>query len=186
PLALLPEPRMLYVGRLVYYKGLEVLLEALTRTAGGCAIVGEGSLEDALRGRIAARGLGDRVALLGRRAGDEVRALYQNCDIFVLPSTARTEAFGLVQVEAMMAGLPVISTNLPTGVPWVNDHGVTGLVVPPGDATALAAALRRLLENPPLRAKLGDAARARTLERFTRVRMVERFVDVVESVIGAD
>ena len=185
-LARLPAPRMLYVGRLVYYKGLEVLLEALTRTAGGCAIVGEGSLEDALRRRIAARGLGDRVALLGRRTDDEVRALYQNCDIFVLPSTARTEAFGLVQVEAMMHGLPVISTNLPTGVPWVNEHGVTGLVVPPRDAEALAAALRRLLEDPPLRAKLGDAARARALERFTLPRMVERFVHVVESVVGAD
>ena len=143
-------------------------------------------LESALRRRIGTLGLGDRVALLGRCTDDEVRGLYQSCDVFVLPSTARTEAFGLVQVEAMMNGLPVISTNLPTGVPWVNEHVVTGLVVPPGDATALAAALRRLLEDPPLRAKLGDAARARALERFTRPRMVDRFVHVVESVVGAD
>lgn len=185
-LARLPEPRVLSVGRLVYYKGLEVLLEALTRTGGGCAIVGEGPLESALRRRIGTLGLGDRVALLGRCTDDEVRGLYQSCDVFVLPSSARTEAFGLVQVEAMMNGLPVISTNLPTGVPWVNEHVVTGLVVPPGDATALAAALRRLLEDPPLRAKLGDAARARALERFTRPRMVDRFVHVVESVVGAD
>ena len=183
-LAHLPEPRILYVGRLVYYKGLDVLLEALTRTGGGCAIVGEGPLEGALRRRIAALGLGNRVALLGRRSDDDVRGLYQSSDVFVLPSTARTEAFGLVQVEAMMHGLPVISTDLPTGVPWVNEHGVTGLVVPPGDAGALAAALRRLLDDPPLRAKLGDAARERARERFTLPRMVERFVHVVESVVG--
>jgi rhamnosyl/mannosyltransferase len=182
-LARLPEPRVLYVGRLVYYKGLDVLLQALARTGGGLAIVGEGPLDGALRRQIAALGLGDRVAMLGRCTDDEVRGLYQSCDVFVLPSTARTEAFGLVQAEAMINGLPVISTDLPTGVPWVNEHGVTGLVVPPGDVTALAAALERLLGDPPLRAKLGDAARARARERFTQPRMVERFIDVVESVV---
>jgi rhamnosyl/mannosyltransferase len=182
-LARLPEPRVLYVGRLVYYKGLDVLLQALARTGGGLAIVGEGPLDAALRRQIVALGLGERVAMLGGCTDDEVRGLYQGCDVFVLPSTARTEAFGLVQAEAMINGLPVISTDLPTGVPWVNEHGVTGLVVPPGDVTALAAALERLLADPPLRAKLGDAARARARERFTQTRMVERFIDVVESVV---
>jgi len=184
-LARLPEPRVLYVGRLVYYKGLEVLLQAMAQTGGGLAIVGEGPLEGPLRQQITRLGLDDRVALLGRRSDAEVRALYQSCDVFVLPSTARTEAFGLVQVEAMLSGLPVISTDLPTGVPWVNEDGVTGLVVPPGDAPALASALHRLLDDPALRAKLGDAGRERARERFGQARMVERFVEVVESVVHA-
>jgi rhamnosyl/mannosyltransferase len=85
----------------------------------------------------------------------------------------------------MLHGLPVISTDLPTGVPWVNEHGVTGLVVPPADVAALAAALKRLLDDPPLRAKLGDAARERARARFGQPRMVERFVEVVESVVHA-
>jgi rhamnosyl/mannosyltransferase len=182
-LARLPEPRVLYVGRLVYYKGLDVLLRAVAQTSGGLAIVGEGPLRASLESQIAGLGLGDRVALLGRRTDAEVRALYQSCDVFVLPSTARTEAFGLVQVEAMLNGLPVISTDLPTGVPWVNEHGITGLVVPPGDAAALAAALKRLLDDPPLRAKLGDAARERARARFGQARMIARFVAVVESVV---
>ena len=184
-LARLPEPRVLYVGRLVYYKGLDVLLQAMAQTGGGLAIVGEGPQEASLRGHIARLGLGERVTLLGRRTDAEVRGLYQACDVFVLPSTARTEAFGLVQVEAMLHGLPVISTDLPTGVPWVNEHGVTGLVVPPADVAALAAALKRLLDDPPLRAKLGDAARERARVRFGQQRMVERFVEVVESVVHA-
>ena len=184
-LARLPEPRVLYVGRLVYYKGLDVLLRATAQTGGGLAIVGEGPLDGALRRQIARLRLGDRVALLGRCSDAEVRALYQSSDVFVLPSTVRTEAFGLVQVEAMLSGVPVISTDLPTGVPWVNEHGVTGLVVPPGDAGALARALKRLLDDPPLRAKLGDAARERARARFGPARMVERFVEVVESVVHA-
>ena len=183
-LARLPEPRVLYVGRLVYYKGLDVLLEALARTGGGLAIVGEGPLDAALRRQIAALGLGDRVAMLGGCTDDEVRGLYQSCDVFVLPSTARTEAFGLVQVEAMACGLPVVSTDLPTGVPWVNAHGVTGLVAPPGDAGALADALRRLLADPALRAELGQAGRRRAVRHFEASRMVERFVEIVESVTG--
>jgi glycosyltransferase involved in cell wall biosynthesis len=183
--ARLPEPRVLYVGRLVYYKGLDVLLRAMTLTDGALVIVGDGPLDGTLRRQIARLGLGDRVVLLGRRTDAEVRGLYQRCDVFVLPSTARTEAFGLVQVEAMLSGVPVISTDLPTGVPWVNEHGVTGLIVPPGDAAALAAALRRLLEDAPLRAKLGDTARERARERFGQARMVERFVEVVESVVHA-
>jgi len=184
-LARLPEPRVLYVGRLVYYKGLDVLLRAMVQTGGGLAIVGEGPLEESLRRQIVWLGLSDRVVLLGRRSDDEVRGLYRSCDVCVLPSTVPAEAFGLVQVEAMLSGLPVISTALPTGVPWVNEHGVTGLVVPPADAAALAAALRRLLDDPPLRARLGDAARARARERFGQARMVERFVEVVESIVHA-
>ncbi len=183
-LARLPSPRVLFVGRLVYYKGLAVLLEAMAVGGAGLVIAGEGPLEGPLRARAAALGLASRVAFLTGLPDEAIRQLYRACDVFVLPSTERTEAFGLVQIEAMASGLPVVSTDLPTGVPWVNEHGVTGLVVPPSDAPALAGGLRRLLDDPALRAALGQAGRRRAIERFAQPRMVERFVEIVESVVG--
>ena len=85
----------------------------------------------------------------------------------------------MVQVEAMLAGRPVISTALPTGVPWVNQDGKSGLVVPPGDVAQLRAALMRLCERPGLRASLGAQARARALEHFTARRMCAAIDDAV-------
>ena len=181
----LPSPRVLFVGRLVYYKGLTVLLEAIAATRASLVIAGDGPLEPALRERVAALGLSDRVAFCPDGSDEEVRRLYRACDVFVLPSTERTEAFGLVQVEAMASGLPVVSTDLPTGVPWVNEHDVTGLVVRRDDAGALARGLDRLLGDPALRARLGQAGRRRAVERFAVGRMVEDFVGIVEAVAGA-
>jgi rhamnosyl/mannosyltransferase len=182
----LPSPRALFVGRLVYYKGLTVLLDAMAATRGSLVIAGDGPLGPALRERVAALGLTGRVALLPGLADDDVRRLYRACDVFVLPSTERTEAFGLVQVEAMASGLPVVSTDLATGVPWVNEHAVTGLVVRRDDAGALAEGLQRLLDDPALRARLGQAGRRRAVERFAVGRMVDDFVAIVESVTGVD
>jgi rhamnosyl/mannosyltransferase len=103
---------------------------------------------------------------------DDLAALYHAAEVFVLPSIERSEAFGLVQLEAMAAGRPVVSCDLGTGVAWVNQHQVTGLVVPPRQPAALAAALNSLLDDPALRARLGAAGRARVLSHFTRERMV--------------
>jgi rhamnosyl/mannosyltransferase len=183
-LADLPSPRVLFVGRLVYYKGLEVLLRAVAATTAGLVIAGDGPLGPALRAQAATLGLDGRVAFLPGLADAEVRALYRACDVLALPSTERTEAFGLVQVEAMASGLPVVSTDLPTGVPWVNEHGVTGVVVRPHDADALAAGLTPLLADAVLRARLGQAGRRRAVERFALDRMLAEFVRIVESVAG--
>jgi glycosyltransferase involved in cell wall biosynthesis len=183
-LAGVARPRVLFVGRLVYYKGLMVLLQAMVMAGASLVIAGDGPLAGALRARADVLGLADRVVFLSGLSDEAIRQLYRACDVFVLPSTERTEAFGLVQVEAMACGLPVVSTDLPTGVPWVNAHGVTGLVVPPGDAGALADALRRLLADPALRAELGQAGRRRAVRHFEESRMVERFVEIVESVAG--
>jgi glycosyltransferase involved in cell wall biosynthesis len=183
--AAVPGPRMLFVGRLVYYKGLEVLLEAMRRGHGSLVIAGEGPLESTLRSIVSANGLAGRVHFAGRVPDADLPALYRACDVFVLPSIAKTEAFGVVQIEAMAAGRPVVSTNLPTGVPWVNQDGVSGLVVPVGDAAALGAALQRLLNDDALRSRLGEGARLRAATMFSRERMVAAFKNVVETVVDS-
>ena len=176
-------PRLLFVGRLVYYKGVHVLLEAAREWPGTLIIVGDGPLEAEMRSRAAALGIADRIQFTGSLADDEVQAHYQACDALVLPSVARTEAFGVVQIEAMAAGLPVVSTRLPTGVPWVNQDGVSGIVVPPDDAASLGAALRCLAHDAVLRTRLADGARRRAEALFSRERMVRAFKDVVETVV---
>jgi glycosyltransferase involved in cell wall biosynthesis len=181
--ATVPGPRMLFVGRLVYYKGLDVLLDAMGRCDGSLVIVGEGPLDGALRAIVTEKRLAGRVLFAGRVPDADLPAFYQACDIFVLPSIARTEAFGVVQIEAMAAGRPVVSTNLPTGVPWVNQDGVSGLVVPPGDPVALGNALQRLLDDGALRRRLGEGARQRAQTMFSRERMVATFKSLIDTVV---
>ena len=141
-------------------------------------LVGRGPLQEELRALAAACGADARVTFLGEQDGAELAAWYRAADVFCLPSVARSEAFGLVQIEAHAAGTPVVSTDLRTGVPYANLDGVTGLTVPAGDPDALAGALRRLLGDDELRARLGRQARARVLRDFTVPRMVEQTLGV--------
>jgi rhamnosyl/mannosyltransferase len=181
----IPGPRILFVGRFVYYKGVEVLVDAIARSTGTLVLAGDGPLDASLRARASARGVENRVVFAGRVSDEDLPAYYHAADVFVLPSIAKTEAFGVVQVEAMAAGLPVISTNLDTGVPWVNQDGVSGLVVTAGDDRALAGALDRLAADPGLRARLAHGAMARALEMFSLERMVSTFKTVVEQAVRA-
>jgi lipopolysaccharide/colanic/teichoic acid biosynthesis glycosyltransferase/glycosyltransferase involved in cell wall biosynthesis len=167
-------PLVLFVGRLVAYKGVDVLLRALPPSAGTLIVAGNGPLGAALRTMVETLGLRDRVVFLGAVDDGELAALYHACDVFALPSTGPNEAFGLVQLEAMACGKPVVSTDLPSGVPWVNQHGQTGLIVPPGDADALRDALDALLGDALLRRKLGEAGRRRVEREFTRAALAAR------------
>ena len=176
-------PRILFVGRFVYYKGLEVLVDAMVSTPGTLLLAGEGPLENEIRQRTAARGVADRTHLLGRVDDPDLPAYYDAADIVVLPSIAPTETFGVVQLEAMAAGRPVVSTNLPTGVPWVNQDDVSGRVVPPGDVPGLAAALTRLGLDDGLRRRLGAGGLSRARSMFSIERMVEAFKGVVDDVL---
>jgi rhamnosyl/mannosyltransferase len=175
-------PLVLGVGRLVYYKGFEVLLEAFRGLDATLVIAGDGERRPALAARIRGLGLADRVHLVG--AADDLRPLFAACDVFALPSTHRSEAFGIVQLEAMAFGKPVVSTRLGTGVDWVNAHGLTGLTVPPGDATALADALATLLASPALRARLGAAGRRRVEQEYTTAHAAEAVLAVYRELTG--
>jgi rhamnosyl/mannosyltransferase len=174
---------VLFVGRLVYYKGVDVLIDAMAHIHATLLIVGEGPLEAELRRRAVVRGIQDRVVFLGEVAAESLPAYYHASDVFVLPSVANTEAFGVVQLEAMAAGVPVVSTKLPTGVSWVNEDGVSGLLVAPGDPIALADSIGRLLADPVLRNRLGQNASRRAELLFSRDRMIESFKDVIEGAV---
>lgn len=178
------QPIVLFVGRLVPYKGVDVLLEALTGLNACGLIVGDGPLRTALEARARELDLAGRVRFLGSVASDELAAVYRACNVFVLPSVTRQEAFGVVQLEAMAAGKPVVSTDVGTGVGWVNRHGETGYVVPPRDPVALREALRRILADPTLQKSMGDAAARRVRSTFTLERMIDETLALYRDVMA--
>ncbi len=174
------------VGRHVYYKGFEFLVRAMREVRDDAVLVlgGTGPLSDALKGLAATLGLGERILFSGRIPEDALPSYYQAADVFCLPSVEPSEAFGLVQVEAMSCGKPVVCCELDNGVTYVNQHGVTGLVVPPRDPGALAAALNRLLEDATLRIRMGEAGYARAKGEFTLERMWEGMLAVYQRVMS--
>lgn len=169
---------ILSVGVLRYYKGLHVLIDAMTQLDAHLLMVGAGPQEAQLRDLAQAFGVARRVHFAGRVPDDQLAAYYHAADLFVLPSHLRAEAFGIVQLEAMAAGLPVISTELGTGTSVVNEHGATGFVVPPSDPQALSRAIAVLLDNPALREQLGAQARQRVVAEYTHDQMIERTLAV--------
>ncbi len=154
-------PQALFVGRLVYYKGVDVLLRAMVEVNGHLLIVGHGAKEAQLKTLMTTLGLEQKVTFLGAVADQNLAAYFHACDVFVLPSTAPSEAFGLVQLEAMACGKPVINTRLESGVPWVSVDGETGLTVSPGEPAPLADAINTLFTDDAKRKLYGRNALAR-------------------------
>jgi glycosyltransferase involved in cell wall biosynthesis len=147
---------VLAVGRLVAYKGFEVLIRALSATDATLLLIGKGPLLSRLQAVAQEVGVAERVHFLGYV--DNLQPYFHAATIFVLPSISRAESFGLVQLEAMAAGLPVVNTDLPSAVPEISLHGITGLTVPPGDPLAMAQAVRLLLQDDALRTRFSQAA----------------------------
>lgn len=179
-------PIVLFVGRLIYYKGAEVLVRAMAQVDADLVMIGSGPLDRALRELAAEMRIADRVTFLGGQPFDELVAWYHAADVFCLPSIARSEAFGLVQLEAHAAGTPVVSTDLTTGVPFVNQHEETGLVVRPDDPRALAEALAALVGDESLRERLGQRAQERARAGFTVERMVDDTLCVYREALGGE
>lgn len=167
-------------GRLVYYKGFAYLVRAMKRVDARLLIAGAGPLRGELERLAAEEGVAGKVTLLG--AVPDLRPYYHAAGVFALPSVARSEAFGLVQMEAMACGVPVVNTALDSGVPFVSPHGVTGLTVPPADADALGDAVTRLLDDAPLRGRMGAAGRARVAGELSAGGMARRTVELYHSV----
>lgn len=171
---LYPAPIVLSVGVLRYYKGLHHLMRAMPAVDASLVVVGDGPERAALEALAEQLEIAGRVHFAGRVADEDLPCYYQAADVFVLPSHLRSEAFGIVLLEAMAAGLPLITTEIGTGTSEVNRHGSTGFVVPPADAQALARALNVLLTTRHLREYFGQNGRRCVLGEYTPRLMVER------------
>lgn len=169
---------ILFVGRLRYYKGLQFLIEAMPDIEAPLVIVGAGPMEADLKALAANYGVAEKVKFMGEVTEDDLAAFYHACSLFVLPSVFRSEAYGLVQLEAHACGKPVVSTRLGTGVEFVNMDGKTGLIVPPADSAALANAINGLLADPERRSRMGEFARRRAQTEFD----IRHMFDKVEAV----
>ena len=202
--------KVMYAGRMVYYKGIGVLLDALrtllepsARIRADCPplqdgtsgrpisafLVGSGPEEDEVKTFIAKNSLGGDVLVVSPQPEAVYRALLSLADCFVLPSTHKTEAYGIVLVEAMASGLPVVSTELGTGTSWVNLDGETGVVVPPGDPDALARAIAGLADNGGERlsvttARMAAAARVRVKNFFEEETMLEAYDEAFRAALS--
>jgi len=178
-------PIVLFVGRLRYYKGLEYLVRAAPGIDAAAVLIG-GTGPDLDRLRAVARECGaqGRVRFLGDLSEAELVAHLHAADVFCMPSHLRSEALGLSMVEALACGVPVVSTNIATGVRFVNADGETGFCVEPASPGALCGALNRILGDPALRARLSGGARRRAREMFSAGRMCAGVAEVYRSVLG--
>ncbi len=179
-------PLLLFVGRLRYYKGLDWLIRALPLIPARLAVAGIGPMEAEWRGLADEVGVADKIAWLGEIPDIDLPTLYHAADLFVLPASSPAEAFGLVQVEAMAAGLPVVCTELGTGTSYVNQNGVTGFVVPPRDHSALAGAINSMLADPIRRTTMAAAARVRVAAEFNQEVMVARVEKLYAQVLNEE
>jgi len=176
---------VLFVGRLNYYKGVKYLIQAMSRTESDAqlVLVGDGKRRAELERTARAESIEDDVQFLGVVSDDVLGACYDAADVFVLPSVEPSEAFGIVQLEAMAHGVPVVNTSLPTGVPWVSVDGLSGLTVPPREPEPLAAAIDQLVSSPELRETYGRNARERVETKFTTDRMISDTLDVYRELL---
>ncbi|HEY9604019.1 MAG TPA: glycosyltransferase, partial [Allocoleopsis sp.] len=180
-------PIWLSVGRLVYYKALHVAIDALKLVPGKLLVVGTGPLEKELKEQAKQLGVENRIVWLGRLSPDELIGAYHAATALWFPSNVRSEGFGLVQIEAMASGCPVINADIPcSGVPWVSRHEKEGLTIPLNDPIALARAAQRLLDEPGLRHRFAHASRERACKEFDHLTMARRSFEIYEQALNQE
>jgi len=163
---------VLFVGRLNYYKGVEYLINAMKKVTANLVIIGQGVEKNNLELKIKELGLENKIFFLPPQEEKELISFYQAAKVFILPSIFKSEAFGIVLIEAMACGSPVVSTELSTGTSWVNIDGKTGFVVQPRDSKALKEAINRILEDKSLFQKFSENAKKRAEKEFSLEKML--------------
>lgn len=177
-------PLVLFVGRLVYYKGIQYLINAINQVPNvSLVIIGSGPLKKELLNQIQNLNLEKRIHILPEVDEHTLHSFYEACDIFVLPSVEKSETYGIVQIEAMACGKPVICTELKTGTTFINQDGVTGLVVSPRSSVELSVAITKLVADSSLRSKFGENARKRAFNEFSSEKMVKRTLSVYRDLL---
>lgn len=175
------------LGRLVHYKGYENLVKAAQYLPDDYVIVigGAGPLLEELRNLAKQLKVRDKVLLIGFVREHEVPAYYTACELFCLPSVQKTEAFGIVQIEAMSCGKPVVATNIPgSGVAWVNEHGVSGLNVTPKQPKEIAQAILSIVEDKEKYQQFAEGAYKRYTTYFTEEKMIAAAKKIYEQVLN--
>lgn len=176
--------RFLFIGRLVYYKGCDILIEAFSKVNNAeLMLVGTGPLEDTLRQKVFELGINKKVTFKGSISDEEMIECIRSCDALVLPSIVKSEAFGLVQLEAMVFEKAVINTNLPSGVPYVSINKETGLTVTPGSVEELTEAMQWLVNHEFERKIMGQKGRERVKKYFTTTKMLNNIEKIYKELL---
>lgn len=175
----------IFIGRLVPYKGVRYLLEAMKTVSAKCLVIGNGPLKDSLYTQVQHDDLEEKVTFLERvDCSTELFQLIKNSIGLILPSITPNEAFGMVQLEAMHCSIPVITTSIPSGVPSVGIPNKTTLLVNPESSIELAAAMNRLLHDKELRTKLGQSGKERAMALYTKEKMAQSYSQLYEEVFS--
>lgn len=181
------ESYVLFVGRLVEYKGVRYLIEAMKSTQCKLIIAGTGPDELKLKQQVMIDDdLSKRIFFTGRISSKkELYSLYENAYCFVLPSITKNENFGVVQLEAMAFAKTVITTNIKSGVPVVGIPGQTSLLVSPRSPQELSSAINKLLAAPALNKKMGQAGKDLFFKKYTYSKMIESHVELYQRLVHA-
>lgn len=179
------KPVVFALGRHVYYKGFDVLIEAMQHVDAQLILGGEGPLRQSLQEQTDKLGIRHKVMFTGSIPEIDLAAYFHACDLFCLPSVEQSEAFGLVQLEAMACAKPVVCTQLNNGVNVLNVHGETGFAVPVRDSKALAERINQLIDDPALRLQLGEQARSRALNVYSLPAMTASHISLYRELVHA-
>lgn len=169
----------LFIGRLSYYKGIETLLDAIEKIDIDIEflIVGTGEMSYKIQER--QQLTQKKITFINRHVSEETKKeLLSRCKCMLFPSNHNSEAFGITQLEAMIYGKPVINTNLPTGVPWVSPHLVSGLTIPVNDSTELAKAITLIFTDDIIYHKLSNGALTRVKHLFSNEVLENGLLDI--------